>query len=302
MVHRAELLQFHGEWPNAMEEAKRACERLSQPRSRPWAGAAFYQQGEICRLRGDFDRADEAYRLANEWGRSPQPGLALVRLAQGRTDAAMAAVTRELKETHDHGARARLLPAHVEILLAAGEVEAAQASAAELGAIAEGLAVPLLDAVSAQTRGAVALAKGEAVEALALLREAWKAWYEFEAPYEAARVRVLIAQACRGIGDFDTADLELDAARQVFRRLGAGPDLARLPVLGEGTNAHPGGLTDREVEILRLVAAGKSNHAIAVDLVVSDHTVRRHLQNIFAKLGVSSRSGATAFAFQHDLV
>jgi DNA-binding NarL/FixJ family response regulator len=303
VVHRAEIMQLRGAWPDAMQEMQRACQRLEQPGSRPWAGAAFYQQGDLHRLRGEFAKAEEAYHFASDWGHIPQPGLALLRHVQGQHDAAQANITRALIETRDLPVRAGILSAHVDIMCAGSDTAAARASADELTEIAQRLKAPLLAALSAQALGTVLLAEGTTVDTLRVLRNAWTAWYQLEAPYEAARVRISIAVACRLLGDEDSAILELDAARQVFQQLGAAPDLARVSTLSNAAAAKgPQGLTDREVEVLRLVAAGKTNHAIAQELFISDHTARRHLQNIFAKLGVSSRAAATAFAFQHGLV
>jgi len=194
-----------------------------------------------------------------------------------------------------------LLAGQVEILLAGGEVERARAAVEELSAIAATLDAPLLHAVSAHAEGAVLLAEGDAAGALAALRKAWAEWYALEAPYHAARVRVLIALACRRLGDEDGAQVELDAARQIFQQLGARPDLSRLAALS-APRAGLDRLTAREAEVLRLVAVGKSNQAIAADLSISGHTVRRHLQNIFAKLDVSSRTAAAGFAFERGLV
>jgi DNA-binding NarL/FixJ family response regulator len=303
LVHRAEIMQLQGAWADAMREARQACERLSQTVGRPWVGGALYLQGELHRLRGEFGRAEEAYREASQSGRDAQPGLAQLRLAQGKTEAAAAAIRRLMDEAGDEAARSRLLAAYVEIMLAAGDMPAARAGADELARIAERLEAPLLRALAAHAAGATLLAEGDGRAALAALRKAWAAWQEIEAPYEAARVRVLIALACRALGDDDTAEIELDAARWVFRQLGAAPDVARVEALSRaGAVAAPGGLTAREVEVLRLVAEGRTNREIAKALVLSDHTVRRHLQNIFNKIGVSSRAAATAFAFQRDLV
>jgi DNA-binding NarL/FixJ family response regulator len=200
-------------------------------------------------------------------------------------------------------ARSRLLPAHVEILLATGDVEAAAASADELAAMAGDLGAPLLHARATHAQGAVLLARGDARAALTALRRALAAWQELDAPHEAATTRALIGLACRALGDEDGARLELDAARWTFEELGAAPDVARVDALARAAGAdNAGGLTARELEVLRLVAAGKTNHAIAADLVLSEKTVARHVSNIFAKLGVSSRAAATAHAYEHDLV
>jgi len=302
LVHRSQVMQLRGAWPDAMEEVRRARQRLSTPPGQPALGMAIYQQAELYRLRGQFPEAEEAYREASQWV-PPQPGLALLRLAQGRVDAAAAAIRTALDGAQDRLARAKVLVAYVEIVLAADDVSAARTAAGELSEIAADLGMPLLQAVAAHATGAVLLAERDPRAALATLRRAWTAWRELQAPYEAARARVLMGLACRALGDTDTAELELDAACRVFQQLGAAPEIARVEA--ESRMAAPsaaGGLTAREVQVLRLVAAGSSNRAIAADLVISEHTVARHVQNIFAKLDVSSRSAATAFAFEHGLL
>jgi DNA-binding CsgD family transcriptional regulator len=303
LVHRAELMALHGAWRDAMDEAERASQRFLKGPDHPAAGAAFYQQGELHRLRGEFAKAEDAYRQASRWGRMPQPGLSRLRLAQGQVDAAQAAIRRAVDEASDRVTRSNLLAAHVEIMLATGDIHAARAAADELSTIAADLDAQLLGAMAAHAQGAVLLAEGDPPAALAALRRAWTAWQELEAPYEAARVRVLLGLACRELGDHEGAELELDAAREGFQQLGAAPDLARIQALSpKAVPKAAGGLTAREVQLLRLVAAGMTNRAIAVELVLSKRTVDRHVSNIFTKLGVSSRAAATAYAYEHQLI
>ena len=299
LAHRAEIMRIHGAWAEALTEAERARERCERGMNRRDAGQALYQQAEIHRLRGEFDAARAAYRDANACGREPQPGLALLRLAEGDAQAAAQAIRRALVECAEPLERARLLPALAEIAIATGDGDGALRAAGELAELAERYRSIVLGAIAGQVLGAVELAGGDALAALPPLRRALRVWQEFEAPYEAARTRVLVGLACRALGDEDTAGLELDAARGVFEKLGAGPDLARLVPPGR-RDEHA--LTPRELDVLRLVAAGKSNRQIAVELVVSEHTVARHVQNILAKLRVPSRTAAAAFAFEHDLV
>lgn len=303
LVRRAEVLQLQGAWQQALDQAQQACERFSQPTARPEVGAAFYRLAEIHRLRGEFAEAENAYRQASRWQRAPQPGLAQLRFIQGQLDAANAAIRHVANEVQQAGSRSRVLEAYVEIVLAAKDVAAARAAADELAEIARQVDAPLLHAVSARANGAVLLAQGDAKSALQALRQSWTIWCELEAPYEAARVRVLIALACREQGNCDTADLELDAAREVFQRLGAAPDLARVEALAQRQLPKAAGtLTGREVQVLRLVASGRTNRAIARKLGISEKTVARHVSNIFNKLDLSSRAAATAYAYQHDLV
>ena len=251
---------------------------------------------------GDFGEAEEAYREASLRGREPQPGLALLRLAQGNLDAAEAAIRRALVEIAEAGKRATMLPAYVEIMLAVGDLEAARNASRELGSLAEGHKQGALGAIAAQARGAVGLAEGNPETALPSLRRAVEEWQRLEAPYEAARVRELVGLACRALGDEDTAALELEAARAAYTELGARPDLTRIVSLAGRTPGDTHGLTGRELEVLRLVAAGETNKAIAAQLVLSERTVDRHVSNIFAKLGVSSRAAATAYAYEHGLL
>jgi DNA-binding CsgD family transcriptional regulator len=301
LIRRAEILQLHGEWADAMGEAQRACECLSQS-PKPAAGSAFYRLAELHRLRGEFAEAERAYAQASRWQQTQQPGLAQLRLAQGRIDAACAAIRRVAEETREPGNRARVLDAYVEILLAANDVPAARAAADELAAIAGNRNVPFLHAVSLRATGAVLLAEDDAQAALAALRQSWMVWCDLEAPYEAARVRVLIALACRNMKDDDAEALELAAAREVFEQLQAAPELARLDALSQTKSSNSAGpLTSRELEVLKLVASGKTNRGIAGKLGISEKTVARHLSNIFNKLDLSSRSAATAYAYRNHL-
>jgi DNA-binding CsgD family transcriptional regulator len=303
LVHRAEIMELRGAWRDALEEARRAGERSAQGASQAAAAQAFYRQGEIHRLQGEFVEAEEAYRGASRYGWEPQPGLALLRLAQGNVDVAAAAIRRVAGETTEPLKRARLLPAYVEIMLAVGDAQEARSTCRELEEISARYEGTMLGAIAGYARGAVDLAEGDARAALLSLRHAWQVWQKLEVPYEIARVRVLLGLACRALGDDDTAALELEAARGVFARLGAAPDLARvdsLPRRPPSIDAH--GLTPRELEVLRLVAAGETNKAIAAELVLSERTVDRHVSNIFAKLGVSSRAAATAYGYKHQLI
>lgn len=303
LVRRAQILQQRGAWPDALDEVRKACERLAGPPGEPAAGLAFFRRAELHRLRGEYADAERAYHEAAKWGRSPQPGLALLRLRQDRLDAAVSSICREISETDDRADRCRLLPAHVEIMLAADEISMARTSAAELQEIAEALDAPFIRGMAKQALGAVRLAEGDAPAALEALRDAVDDWDALRMPYELARARLLVGRACRAIGDEDTSRVELEAARSVFQRLEAIPDLKRADSLLE--TAAPDerhGLTPREWEVLQLVAGGDTNKRIAAALSISERTVERHVSNIFRKLGVSTRSGATAYAYEHELI
>ena len=300
MTHRAEIMLLEGEWPTALHEARGARRRAARAGNRMAVGDAARLIGDIERLSGRLDAAEEAYREANRAGHEPQPGLALLRLAQGDATAAAAAIRRALAEATEIPERTQLLPAFAEIMLAAGDLDAARDGCDELARIAAPHGSEVLDAIVAQTQGAIALAAGDPGAALPCLRRARRVWQEIDAPYETARVRVLVSSACRALGDRDAAELELDEARATFRRLGAVMDLAGVDRTEGAGRVH--GLTDRELQVLRRVAAGATNKAIAAELVLSERTVDRHVSNILTKLGVSSRTAAAGYAYEHGLV
>jgi DNA-binding CsgD family transcriptional regulator len=300
LLYRAEVLQLRGKWADAGRDAQRACELL---RSRPMAGAAFYRVGEIHRLRGEVEKAERAYSRANEHGRTPQPGLSLLRLAQGHVETAASAIRGVLLDTTGRAPRARALAAAVEILLAAGDVDGARRAATELSETAAALGAPLLDATCAHATGAVLLAAGDIAGAAAWLRRACEGWRDLAMPYEEAHTCLLLAVVCGRRGDPDGQRLELDAAARLFKALDAEHYLARTAGQAEAAGPRSAGpLSERELQVILLVAAGKTNREIGEALFISEKTVARHVSNIFDKLGVSSRTGATAWAYQHHLV
>jgi DNA-binding CsgD family transcriptional regulator len=303
-VHRAHILQLRGDWPDALAIAQDAAVTETDRAGMQAIAPAYYRLAELYRLRGEHARAEDAYRQASRFGFPPEPGLTLMRLAQGQPEAAAATISRALEEAHHPTVRSRLLPAYVEIMLGVGNLDAARDGADELARVAADHAVPYLRACAALARGAVLLASGAARDALAALHEACASWQELEAPYEGARTRELRGLAYRALGDEERANLELDAAAWTYRQLGAVPDLARVEQPGQEPAVTPsgGGLTAREREVLHLLASGRTNRAIASELVLSEKTVARHVSNIFTKLDVSSRAAATAYAYEHALV
>lgn len=298
-VHRSQVFQTTGAWEQAEFEAVRVCEDLAGIHVASVA-EGHYQLAELRRLRGDWAGAERAYRDAHERGRDPQPGLALLRLAQGRIDAAVTSIRAGLAGTSDRLARARLCAAQVEIACAAGDLETARKASGELDETASDYGSSGLDVMARHVRGAVLLAGGHAAKALEMLRGACERWQGLHAPYECARVRLLLARAYDLLGDSDAAARELDAAEVVFAHLGAAPDATTVVAL-RGKSLLPDGLTPREAEVLALVAAGKTNREVATALSISRKTVARHLSNIFTKIEVSSRTEAAAYAFAHDL-
>jgi ATP/maltotriose-dependent transcriptional regulator MalT len=300
LVHRAEILQRQGEWREALVEARRACE-LARRADRKPPGAALYQQAEIHRLCGEFEKAEDVYRAASERGFEPQPGLALLRLAQGRSDAACAAMRRLTNTASDRMRRAGILPAHFEVMLACGDIDEARRARDQMRELAEAFDTDLLRALVAQADGAIATAEGRPNAALDPLRRAFSLWQHLDAPYEGARVRVLIGHACQALGDEEAAALEYEAARSVFERLGARPDVARLNAPHTPQSAPRPILTERELDVLRLISTGRTNKAIAQELALSVRTIDRHVTNILTKLDVRSRTAATTYAHDHKL-
>jgi DNA-binding CsgD family transcriptional regulator len=295
LIYRAELMRFNGDWTMAADEAERARTLLLGPPVDAAVGDAVYEAAELHRLQGRLDEADRAYTDASNFGRRPEPGLALLRLGQGRTAAARRVIGRALTEDPDDP---RLLEAAVTIALAQDDAAEARSLVDRLERSTGADVPPLLQAIVARSNGEVLLAEDAPREALRTLRRAFGLWQELEAPYEAARVRVGIARACRALGDDETAELELTAARRVFDGLHATPALAELDRLA-GT--APRGLSPRELEVLRHLAGGRTNRDIAEELGISERTVDRHVSNLYTKLDVSTRAAATAWAFEHGL-
>lgn len=238
-VYRAEIIRLRGAWAEAEQEARRACEELREFNI-GYAAAAFYEIGEIRLRMGDFGAAEDAFRQAHDLGRDPQPGLALLRLAQKKHDAALKLINAALAdESHDRLRRARLLPALVDIALAAGDRPAAEAAATEIEEIARAYGTPALEATGAYSRSAVDLTAGDPGSARRRLKRSVQLWQEVDAPYEAAKARMLLGEACRAEGDLENATMELEAARSAFDLLGAGPDAKRATDLLGGETAVP---------------------------------------------------------------
>lgn len=302
-IYRSRLMLLNGAWPDALDEIVEVCADLDGYTG--WiSGHAFYQLAEVQRQRGEWEAAEDAYRRAAEHGCPTQPGLALLRLAQGDLDAASAGVRRALTEVTARPDRIDLLKAAVTIHLGKGNIEAARDAVTELDEIAGEPTSSPIEAERSAAKGALALSQGDPGGALPFLRRAAGIWQEQDLPYETAKLNVLIGQACRALDDDDGAQLEFSAARETFERLGARPDLNQLDkvvaatVAGSETHA----LSPREVEVLRLIARGKANRAIANELHLSERTVHRHVSNILTKLGVDSRTAAVTYGIKHRIV
>lgn len=298
-VHRAQLLQVRGEWARAEDEIRQVCDELAAMNVIA-VGLAIYELAEVRRLRGDLTGAEEAYADAHRHGRDPQPGLALLWLAQGKSTQALRALRTAESSTSDRLAKTRIWEAMVDVALAAHDVATARRACDELGAAASTYASSGLIASAVLALGQVQLAEGDAAGAVESLRTARQRWQQLGAPYRVAEARIQLARAEQLLGNDEAATLELDAAHAAFAQLG---------VTGRGDTkgsrpprALPGGLTAREAEVLGFVARGMSNRQVAQTLVLSEKTVARHLANLYTKLGVASRTAAAAYAHDHGLI
>ncbi len=294
-VHRAQLLQVRGEWAAAEAEVQRVCEDLAAMNVVA-VGMALYELGEVRRGRGDLTGAEAAYAQAHQHGCDSQPGLALVRLAQGRVAEALGALQAAESATAERLARTRIWVALAEVAVAAGALEEAERAADELDGAAAAFASPGLAAAAAVAHGRVRLAGGDGAGAVEALEAGRRQWQSLGARPLVAQIRLLLAAAHDHLGTPRRAEQERSTATAELAELGAAPPGAT------GGQARPGGLTVREVEVLGLVARGLSNREVAALLVLSERTVARHLANVFTKLGVTSRTAAAAFAHDHGLV
>ena len=295
-VHVAQVLRVQGRWTEALAEARQACDHLAGPVPSAMAAAACLE-GDLLRLLDDLDAAEAAYARANDLGHQPQPGLSLLHLVRGDVAGADAMIRRALAEAEGPVFRSWLVPAAVDIALAAGNADAARDAVDELRVIAGELKSTMLKAHAALGSGAVLLHGDDPTAALVELRRALTTFTELDAREEGARTRLVIAQACRELGDTATADLESSAAKAALA-------MCREPEGRDGVDsaALPGGLTQREVDVLLLLARGNTNRAIGQELFISEKTVASHVSHIFTKLGVTSRSAATAYAYDNGLV
>ena len=299
-LHRAQVMRVRGVFEQALAELDGAVARYIAADTPAAAGLAFAEKGQLLRIRGEYDAAEEAFEQAVALGHDPQPAHALLSIARGRTDAACAAIRRVLGEPRDPIHRSQLLPGAIDVLLAGNDLAAARPLVAELEAIGDAFDSSSLRAMAGHAVGSMALAEDRPDEALRALHAALPRWRTLGWPYEAARTQVLVGRSMRQLGDEESAVAELSAAARALAALGAAPAAQEADrLLAPGP--LPGGLTAREAEVLRLVAAGRSNAGIAGTLFLSEKTVARHLSNIFTKLNVPSRTAAAAYAFDHGL-
>jgi len=287
----------------AAQDIAAFCVRRAEKRAKTAAGEAYYRQAELHRLVGNFEKAEDCYHEAAKRGRKPQPGLALLRLTQGLNDAAATSIRNTLQETKDPKRRAEILPAVASIMIAVKQTEEALGAAKELCGIARDFNVPYLLAMCCYCHGAVFHAKGNVQPALEQLQKALKFWDALNLPYESACTRELKGLVYQELNDKDNSEAELAAAKWIFEQLKATPDLERVNrLLNRERNHETHGLSLRELQVLRLVASGKTNKSVANELFISERTVDRHVSNIFNKLGVSSRVEATAFALTNQML
>lgn len=304
-VYRAEVLQFDGAWVEAFTEAQQACDWLRDPRAPEGPGEAFYRLGEIHRLRAEMAAAEECYRQASRAGRRPEPGNALLLLAQGKKEQAVSCIRRAIREETGAAApRAMLFDAALRIADAMGESQEARRLADEIQSVAGTRETAALRAIADRALGLAHMLEGEAEAAIGPLRRAWAGWQRLGVPYEAGYTRLLLGRAYEALGDGDAAAMEFDAARWVFTELGALHDLTQLDRLATAQSGElpTGPLTLREREVLALLAEGRTNKEIGVQLVISEHTVARHVQNMLSKLGVASRTALATYAVESGLI
>ena len=301
-VHRVEVTTLLGAWPQAAIDARRACDELTAL-SPAAAGESYYAMGEVHRRRGELALAEAAFVQAHDLGREPQPGLALLRLQQARPEDARPLLRIEASTfSRARLPRSLLLAAQVEVAIELGDVDRAHAAVEALQALATD-APQQRGRCLRRSRARVSSPRDRRCRERVWRRESRRhAFRDLRLPYEAALARVVHGRAARAAGDEAGSRLELEAARRAFLELGATYDAARVELMLQPAAKRAGGLTERELEVLVLLAAGKTNREIAREMYLSEHTVARHLQNMFAKLDVSSRAGATAYAFRHELV
>ena len=303
LVSRAEISQFHGDWQGALREADMACELLTRPPGRSAAGSAYYRKAELHRLMGNVAEAEIAYREASKWGRSPQPGMALLRLSQGQEEAAKASIKNTLDETSEKLKRAELLPAYVQIMVSVNQEGEALEACIEYNNFASQFDTPYLQALAAYCQGTVFLANDNYPDARESMRKSQKIWSTMNLPYESAQTREMKGYIYRKLGDSLNANIELSVAKWLYEQLGAEFDLHRINrMLHENTDIDHHGLTLREIQVLQRVAAGQTNKTIAGELFISERTVDRHVSNIFNKLCVSSRVEATTYAIRNKII
>ncbi|MDW4550289.1 LuxR C-terminal-related transcriptional regulator [Defluviimonas sp. D31] len=302
LIHRSEILMFDGRWPEAESEARVAIKRLTAGPAAHHAGPAHYQQGELHRLRGAYDAADESYRKASALGFDPQPGLALMRLRQGSGQSAAAAIRRALAATDAPTERMRLLGAAVEIALGLKKLDEARAFCEEMQALAETYPSDAVAASLAEMQGDLAAQDDLPEQAVKFYARSTGLWRNLACPYRLARVRLRSARACGALGDVDGAMAEARAAGTAFASLGAEPERQDADALiRELAHGEASILTRRQTEVLHLVTKGLTNREIAGQLGLSERTVDRHVSDILTRIDAPTRAAASAWAITNKL-